>query len=95
MTDAHDRFDDKAGGGMFVMGLLTGTALGVGLGMLFASKAGSELREQALRTGGRAREPGAGRLSKGRGGRGSVGREGRGGRGRFGRARQGPVRQGE
>jgi gas vesicle protein len=47
MADAHDRFDNKeGGGGMFVMGLLTGTALGVGLGMLFAPKAGSELRSK-------------------------------------------------
>jgi gas vesicle protein len=40
-----DRFDNNDGGG-FVMGLLTGTLLGVGLGMLFAPKAGSDLREQ-------------------------------------------------
>src|SRR5207302_10934252 len=30
----------------FVMGLLTGTVLGAGLGMLFAPKSGSELRNQ-------------------------------------------------
>jgi gas vesicle protein len=41
-----DRFDDNDGGGGFVLGLLTGTVLGVGLGMLFAPKAGSELRNQ-------------------------------------------------
>jgi gas vesicle protein len=47
MADAHNRFDNKeGGGGWFVLGLLTGTALGVGLGMLFAPKAGSELRDQ-------------------------------------------------
>jgi gas vesicle protein len=40
-----DRFDNNDGGG-FVMGLLTGTLIGVGLGMLFAPKAGSDLREQ-------------------------------------------------
>jgi gas vesicle protein len=40
-----DRFDNNEGGG-FVLGLLTGTVLGVGLGMLFAPKAGSELRQQ-------------------------------------------------
>ena len=60
MTGAHDRFDDKAGGGLFVMGLLAGTALGVGLGMLLASKAGSELRgklsEQAGALANRAQE---------------------------------------
>jgi len=47
MTDGRDRFDNnEGGGGRFVMGLLTGTVLGVGLGMLFAPKAGSELRNQ-------------------------------------------------
>src|SRR3954469_25468026 len=47
MADGSDRFDDEsAGGGSFVMGLLTGTVLGAGLGMLFAPKAGSELRGQ-------------------------------------------------
>jgi len=40
-----DRFDNIEGGS-FVMGLLTGTVLGVGLGMLFAPKAGSQLRNQ-------------------------------------------------
>jgi gas vesicle protein len=46
MADGYDRFDDGGGGGAFVMGLLTGTVLGAGLGMLFAPKAGSELRNQ-------------------------------------------------
>jgi gas vesicle protein len=47
MADGYDRYDsDSAGGGSFVMGLLTGTVLGAGLGMLFAPKAGSELRGQ-------------------------------------------------
>jgi gas vesicle protein len=46
MADGHDRFDNNEGGGSFVMGLLTGAVLGVGLGMLFAPKAGSELRNQ-------------------------------------------------
>lgn len=45
MADGYDRFDnDGGGGGSFVMGLLTGTVLGAGLGMLFAPKSGSELR---------------------------------------------------
>jgi gas vesicle protein len=34
------------GGGSFVMGLQTGTVLGAGLGILFAPKAGSELRSK-------------------------------------------------
>jgi len=47
MADGYDRFDNEsAGGGSFVMGLLTGTVLGAGLGMLFAPKSGSELRSQ-------------------------------------------------
>jgi gas vesicle protein len=47
MADGYDRFEsDSNGGGSFVMGLLTGTVLGAGLGMLFAPKAGSELRNQ-------------------------------------------------
>ena len=48
MADGYDRFENEGngGGGSFVMGLLTGTVLGAGLGMLFAPKAGSELRSQ-------------------------------------------------
>ena len=47
MSDGYDRFENEGGGGgSFVMGLLTGTVLGAGLGMLFAPKAGSELRNQ-------------------------------------------------
>lgn len=47
MADAHDRFDNRSCScGSFVMGLLTGTALGAGLGLLFAPKAGSKLRKQ-------------------------------------------------
>jgi gas vesicle protein len=44
--DMTDRFDKNEGGGSFMMGLLAGTVVGVGLGMLFAPKAGSELRNQ-------------------------------------------------
>src|SRR5204862_7325313 len=47
MADGYDRFDNEGGGGgSFVMGRLTGTVLGAGLGMLFAPKSGSELRGQ-------------------------------------------------
>jgi gas vesicle protein len=47
MADGYDRFENEgSGGGSFVMGLLTGTVLGAGLGMVFAPKAGSELRNQ-------------------------------------------------
>ena len=44
MADSYDRYENEAGGGGFMMGLLTGTVLGAGLGMLLAPKAGSELR---------------------------------------------------
>jgi gas vesicle protein len=33
-------------GGSFLMGLLAGTVLGAGLGMLFAPKAGADVRKQ-------------------------------------------------
>jgi gas vesicle protein len=49
MADGHDGFDNESngnGGGSFVIGLLTGTVLGAGLGLLFAPKAGSEIRSQ-------------------------------------------------
>ena len=45
MADNFDRYENQgSGGGGFMMGLLTGTVLGAGLGMLLAPKAGSELR---------------------------------------------------
>jgi gas vesicle protein len=47
MADGYDRFENEGNGGSsFVMGLLTGTVLGAGLGMLFAPKSGSEMRNQ-------------------------------------------------
>ncbi len=50
-----DRYDNEGGGSGFMMGLLAGTVLGAGLGMLLAPKAGSELRgaigEQARNLG--------------------------------------------
>ena len=46
MADRFNRFDHNEGGGGFVMGLLAGAVLGAGLGMLFAPKAGSALRNQ-------------------------------------------------
>ena len=45
MSDSYDRYENEGGGG-FMMGLLTGTVLGAGLGMLLAPRAGSELRGQ-------------------------------------------------
>src|SRR5260221_10419157 len=46
MADGYDRFENEGGGGGFIMGLLTGTVLGAGLGMLFAPKSGTQLRNQ-------------------------------------------------
>ena len=51
MADTHDRFDNN-GGGTFVLGLLAGAVLGAGLGMLFAPKAGSKLRNQLFEQAG-------------------------------------------
>jgi gas vesicle protein len=56
MADGYDRYDNEGGGGSFVMGLLTGTVLGAGLGMLFAPKAGSELRNQISEQAGHLRD---------------------------------------
>jgi gas vesicle protein len=41
-----NEYEKDEGGAGFVMGLLTGTVLGAGLGMLLAPKSGSELRGQ-------------------------------------------------
>ncbi len=46
MAYEYDRFEREEGSGSFLMGLLAGTVLGAGLGMLFAPKPGSELRGQ-------------------------------------------------
>ena len=52
--------DEHDGGAGFMMGLLTGTVLGAGLGILLAPKAGAELRgaigEQARNIGSKAQE---------------------------------------
>jgi gas vesicle protein len=57
MADGYDRYDNEGGGGgSFVMGLLTGTVLGAGLGMLFAPKSGSELRNQLSEQAGTLRD---------------------------------------
>jgi gas vesicle protein len=55
MAYEYDRFEREDGGGSFLMGLLAGTVLGAGLGMLFAPKAGSELRSQLGEQAGRIR----------------------------------------
>lgn len=57
---ADDRYNNEAGGGGFMMGLLTGTVIGAGIGMLLAPKAGADLRgelgEQARNIGTKATE---------------------------------------
>src|SRR4029079_9830783 len=46
MAYEYDRLEREEGGGSFLMGLLAGTVLGAGLGMLFAPKSESYLRSQ-------------------------------------------------
>ena len=53
MAYEYDRYEREDGGGSFLMGLLAGTVLGAGLGMLFAPKAGNELRSQLGESAGR------------------------------------------
>jgi gas vesicle protein len=55
MAYEYDRYEKEEGGGSFLMGLLAGTVLGAGLGMLFAPKAGAELRNQLNEQAGRLR----------------------------------------
>ena len=55
MAYEYDRFEREESGGSFLMGLLAGTVLGAGLGMLFAPKTGSELRNQLGEQAGRLR----------------------------------------
>lgn len=55
MAYEYDRYEKEEGGGSFLMGLLAGTVLGAGLGMLFAPKAGLELRNQLGEQAGRLR----------------------------------------
>lgn len=42
MYEPH--YEEESGGGGFLIGLLCGTALGAAIGMMFAPKAGSEIR---------------------------------------------------
>lgn len=55
MAYEYDRYEKEEGGGSFLMGLLAGTVLGAGLGMLFAPKAGSDLRNQLGEQAGKLR----------------------------------------
>jgi gas vesicle protein len=44
MYEPH--YEEEAGGGGFLIGLLCGTALGAAIGLMFAPKAGSEIRQR-------------------------------------------------
>lgn len=55
MAYEYDRFEREDGGGSFLMGLLAGTVLGAGLGMLFAPKPGSEVRAKLSEQAGKLR----------------------------------------
>jgi gas vesicle protein len=44
MANGQYRVDDDGNGGSFLMGLLTGAAIGAGVAMLFAPKPGREIR---------------------------------------------------
>jgi gas vesicle protein len=78
MADSHNRDENGGTGGGFMMALVTGTAVGAGLGMLLAPKGGSKLRgrigEQARKLGNtasdqdrRATDAASGRAERGRG----------------------------
>jgi gas vesicle protein len=43
MYEPH--YEEEAGGGGFLIGLLCGTALGAAIGLMFAPRSGSELRQ--------------------------------------------------
>ena len=60
MAYEYDRYEREDGGGSFLMGLLAGTVLGAGLGMLFAPRPGSELRNQLTEQAGRLRSTAGG-----------------------------------
>ena len=44
MYEPH--YEEEAGGGGFLIGLLCGTALGAAIGLMFAPKVGSEFRQR-------------------------------------------------
>jgi gas vesicle protein len=50
MYEPH--YEEEAGGGGFLIGLLCGTALGAAIGLMFAPKAGSEFRQRLYDTTG-------------------------------------------
>lgn len=64
MAYEYDRFEREDGGGSFLMGLLAGTVLGAGLGMLFAPRPGAELRTQLTEQAGKIRNTAGGAYSQ-------------------------------
>lgn len=64
MAYEYDRFEREDGGGSFLMGLLAGTVLGAGLGMLFAPRAGAELRTQLNEQAGKLKDTAGGAYSQ-------------------------------
>jgi len=51
MADRHDHAETRGTGVGFVMGLLVGTVVGAGLGILLAPRAGADLRGDIRRRG--------------------------------------------
>ena len=47
MYEPH--YEEESGGGGFLIGLLCGTALGAAIGLMFAPKVGSEMRQRIIR----------------------------------------------
>ena len=64
MAYEYDRVEREDGGGSFLMGLLAGTVLGAGLGMLFAPKAGADVRKQLSEQATRLRSTAAGTIQQ-------------------------------
>lgn len=73
----HEHEYEGNGGTGFVMGLLTGTVLGAGLGMLFAPRAGSELRHQISETAGQWKNTAGGQYRRAAEAAGTIADKGR------------------
>ena len=57
MYEPH--YEEETGGGGFLIGLLCGTALGAAIGLMFAPKAGSEMRQRLYESTGDIRRKAA------------------------------------
>ena len=60
MAYEYDRLEREDRSGAFLMGLFAGTILGAGLGLLFAPKSGSALRNQITEQAGKLRDTATG-----------------------------------